>query len=168
MKTILSFFILLSALTMQAQNEYVKTGDKVPDFTVAMFDGTTVNIKDLQGKVVLLNFWATWCPPCRQEFTRVEKEIIERFKNDAFVFLPISRGENREALQKFRETTGYTFPMGMDPEKTIFSKFADQSIPRSYLLDKSGKIIEIEIGYSNKQFNRLIKKIEKALKYAEH
>jgi len=164
MKTILSFFLLLSAITIQAQNEYVKIGDKVPDFTVAMFDGTTININDLQGKVVLLNFWGTWCPPCRQELTRAEKEIIEQFKNDDFVFLPISLGESREALQKFREETGYTFPMGMDPERTIFSKFANHYIPRNYLIDKSGKIVEIEISYNDDQFSRLIKRIGYMLK----
>ena len=162
-KAVLIFFVLLSAMTTLAQKEYVKIGDKVPDFTVKMFDGTTINIKNLQGKVVLLDFWATWCPPCRQEFTRVEKEIIERFKNDDFVFLPISRGENYEALKKFRETTGYTFPMGMDSNRKIFSKFADQSIPRCYLIDKSGKIVKIDIGYTEEQFNQLIEEIEKVL-----
>ena len=74
----------------------VKAGDKAPDFTVEMFDGTKTSLAELKGKVVLLNFWATWCPPCRQELTRVQKDIIDRFAGRNFVFLPISRGEKRE------------------------------------------------------------------------
>jgi len=119
-KTIFTIAILLSITVLTAQNEQVKVGDKVPEFSVKMFDGSEINIKDLQGKVVLLNFWATWCPPCRKEFTRVEKDVIERFKNEDFVFLPISRGETHEVVQKFRESTGYTFAMGMDPESRFF------------------------------------------------
>ena len=81
----------------------VKVGDPVPDFTVKMFDGSTVDIASLKGKVVLINFWATWCPPCRAELKQVQKQIIDRFAGRDFVFLPISRGETREAVEKFRE-----------------------------------------------------------------
>lgn len=78
----------------------VKAGDKAPDFTVEMFDGTKTSLAELKGKVVLLNFWATWCPPCRQELTRVQKDIIDRFAGRNFVFLPISRGESGKTWRR--------------------------------------------------------------------
>ncbi|MBO5686465.1 MAG: TlpA family protein disulfide reductase, partial [Alistipes sp.] len=84
----------------------VKAGMPAPDFTVTMFDGRQLTLSSLRGKVVLLNFWATWCPPCREELARVPQEIIERFRGEEFVFLPISRGETREAVAAFREQFG--------------------------------------------------------------
>ena len=111
----------------------VKAGDKAPDFTVEMFDGTKTSLAELKGKVVLLNFWATWCPPCRQELTRVQKDIIDRFAGRNFVFLPISRGEKREDVAAFREKTGYTFPMGLDPSQAIYDRYASNYIPRNFL-----------------------------------
>ena len=143
--------------------EYVKVGDTVPDFSVRMFDGSQINITELRDKVVLLNFWATWCPPCREELARVQAEIIDRFEGDRFMFLPISREDTFDEIQKFRENTGHEFPMGMDTDRTIFSKFAGESIPRNYLIDKEGKILLIEIGYTEESFAHLINEIEKAL-----
>ena len=147
----------LTGLKAQAKETLVKVGDDVPEFVVEMFDGKKIDIKDLKGKIVLINFWATWCPPCQEELKRVQKEIIDKFKGKDFVFLA------KEQVAKFREKNGYTFPMGLDPERKIFEKFATASIPRSFLVDKKGKIVAIEIGYSEKSFNELIKKIEKLL-----
>ena len=140
----------------------VKVGD--PDFTVKMFDGSTVDIASLKGEVVLINFWATWCPPCRAELKQVQKQIINRFAGRDFVFLPISRGETREAVEKFREMQRYTFPMGLDPERKIYSLFATATIPRNFVIAKDGTILACETGYSPEQLTELIEKIENALK----
>ena len=146
------------------QATIVKDGQKAPNFEVQMFDGSTVKLADLKGKVVLLNFWATWCPPCRAELARVEKDIIERFKGEPFVFLPISRGEKRETVAAFREKMGYSFPMGLDSESNIYHKYAQTYIPRNFLIDKEGKVVKASVGYDEKEFAELIKLIEETIK----
>lgn len=141
----------------------VKVGDPAPDFSVALFDGSHLTLSELRGKVVLLNFWATWCPPCRQELTRVQKDLIDRFAGRDFLFLPVSRGEKRSDVAAFREKTGYTFPMGLDSTRTIYDRYATNFIPRNYLIDRDGRIISATIGYSPEEFDELIAAIERAL-----
>lgn len=141
----------------------VKVGDPAPDFSVALFDGSHLTLSELRGKVVLLNFWATWCPPCRQELTRVQKDLIDRFAGRDFLFLPVSRGEKRSDVAAFREKTGYTFPMELDSTRTIYDRYATNFIPRNYLIDRDGRIITATIGYSPEEFDELIAAIERAL-----
>ena len=138
-------------------------GAEAPDFTVEMIDGSKVALSELRGKVVLLNFWATWCPPCRQELTRVQKDIIDRFAGKEFVFLPVSRGEKRETVEAFREKTGYTFPMGLDSARTVYDRYASNYIPRNFLIDKEGKVVLATVGYDEEEFDALIRTIEKTL-----
>ena len=146
------------------QATLVKVGQNAPSFEVQMFDGSTVKLADLKGKVVLLNFWATWCPPCRAELATVEKELIEKFKGQDFVFLPVSRGEKKEVVAAFREKMGYTFPMGLDTDSRVYKEYASQYIPRNFLIDKNGKIAKISIGYTPEEFAELVKEIEEQLK----
>ncbi len=167
-------FIMLAAapMTASAQSEedqikattLIKQGDKAPDFTVEMFNGEQVTLSKLKGKVVLINFWATWCPPCRQELTHVQKEIIDHFKGQDFVFLPISRGEKKSVVEAFREKTGYTFPMGLDPKQEIYKKYASNYIPRNFVVGKDGKVIYVSVGFEPAEFANMIKAIEAALK----
>ena len=146
------------------QATIVKDGQKAPNFEVQMFDGSTVKLSDLKGKVVLLNFWATWCPPCRAELSRVEKDIIEKFKGEPFVFLPVSRGENRATVAAFREKMGYTFPMGLDTDGRVYAEYAQTYIPRNFLIDKNGVVVKASVGYDEAEFAELIKLIEKEIK----
>ena len=132
-------------------------GTEAPDFTVEMIDGSKVALSELRGKVVLLNFWATWCPPCRQELARVQSDVIDRFAGRDFVFLPVSRGEKRKAVEAFREKTGYAFPMGLDTDETIYKRYATRFIPRNFLIDRTGRVVKATVGYDDEEFAELLR-----------
>ncbi|MDE5695716.1 MAG: TlpA family protein disulfide reductase [Alistipes sp.] len=141
----------------------VKAGDMAPDFTVEMFDGSRLTLSDLRGKVVLLNFWATWCPPCRQELARVQTDVLDRFVGEDFFFLPVARGENRETVGAFRQKLGYLFPMGLDPEQSIYGRYASNYIPRNFLIGRDGRIVLASVGYDPDEFGELMLAIEQTL-----
>ena len=164
--------LAVSPSVAQAQNQadeiakttIVKKGDKAPDFTVEMVDGSKVQLSKLKGKVVVVNFWATWCPPCREELKHVQKGLIDRFKGKKFVFLPISRGEKKEVVEAFRKKMNYTFPMGLDPQQSIYKLYASNYIPRNFVVDKDGKVIYVSVGYTPEEFAEMVKVIDGALK----
>lgn len=147
-----------------AKTTLVKVGDKAPDFTVEMIDGSSMTLSQLKGKVVVVNFWATWCPPCREELKHVQAEIIDRFKGEKFVFLPISRGEAAKTVKAFLEKAGYKFPVGLDPKQAIYKLFASNYIPRNFVIDKKGNIAYLSVGYDEKEFAELIETVAAELK----
>lgn len=143
-----------------AATTLVKVGEMAPDFTVTMFDGSTVTLSELKGKVVWLNFWATWCPPCREELKRVQQDVIDRYADEQFVFLPISRGETCETVAAFREQQGYAFAMGLDPERAIYDRFASNYIPRNFLIDKEGRVAMVTVGYEPEEFDLMVEAVQ--------
>ncbi|MDE6862530.1 MAG: TlpA family protein disulfide reductase, partial [Alistipes sp.] len=141
----------------------VRGGDMAPDFRVEMLSGEHVALSSLRGKVVLLNFWATWCPPCREELSHVQAEIIDRFKDKPFVFLPVSRGEQRKTVERFISQTGYKFDVALDPSQEVYRKYATNYIPRNFLIGADGRVLYVSVGYDEADFKELIANIADAL-----
>ena len=142
----------------------IHAGDVAPDFTVEMLDGKKVALSSLRGKVVLVNFWATWCPPCRQEMSHLQEGVIDRFAGSDLVVLPISRGEKRETVEKFIEKMGYTFAVGLDSDQSIYSKYASNYVPRSVVINREGGVVYVAVGYDEQIAQEIGVAIAEALK----
>ncbi len=109
------------------------------DFTLADLHGKTWTLKDLHGKVVLVNFWATWCPPCRKEMPDLEK-LYTRFRDRGLIVLAIS-DEDAAKIEPFIAKGGFTFPVLLDPGSKVHEAFDVGGIPKSFVFNRDGKLI---------------------------
>ncbi len=129
----------------------VSVGEKAPDFTAEMLDGSDVTISELRGRVVLLTFWSPECSMCRAEMAVVQERVIDRLDGCEFTYLPVSRGMSRETVEQFCRQNGYGFPVGLDPDRSIYNMYATRYVPRSFLIDRDGTIVlsaaEYDTGY---------------------
>lgn len=167
-KVIFLVFFSILAFAIQAQDEsgdIVKVGDKMPAFTIKSDNGNQLTSSSLKGKVVLVNLFATWCPPCQKELAEVQKTLWPKYKdNKNFVMLVIGREHTDADLAAYNEKKGFTFPLYPDKNRAVYNAFAKNLIPRSYLIDKNGKVIYASKGYTEAEFAELMEKIEAALK----
>lgn len=145
----------------------VKVGDMAPDFTVKLTDGKSVTLSQLRGKIVMLQFTASWCGVCRKEMPSIESEIWQKNKaNENFVLMGVDRDEPVETVLKFASQTKVTYPLGLDPNADIFAKYADRNagITRNVLIDKDGRIVKLTRLYTEEEFAGLVKEIDRLLK----
>ena len=144
----------------------VRVGETAPDFDMELTDGRKVKLSSLRGKVVMLQFTASWCGVCRKEMPFIEKDIWLKHKdNKDFALFGIDRDEPLETVKAFAEKTGVTYPLALDPGADIFAKYADRKagITRNVLIDKNGKIVMLTRLYNEEEFAALCKKIDEML-----
>ena len=145
---------LLIALSMKGQESSfqligqsrIKVGSPAPNFTFPDLTGKKVSLSDYKGRVVFLNIWATWCPPCVDEMPSMEK-LYKKFKGDQFEILAVSiDGEGRKAVVPFMRRLNLTFPALLDRKGKIKNIYRVTGIPESFIIDKNGIIIKKIIG----------------------
>lgn len=175
MKKILSF-IVVSILAMHiapAQEKpvyeegyLVKVGDMAPDFLIQEAGGKSYKLSSLRGKVIMLQFTASWCSVCRKEMPFIEEEIWLPGKKEGLVVLGIDRDEPLETVLKFSRDIGVTYPLALDPGADIFGLFAQKAagVTRNVIIDRTGRIIFLTRLFEREEFDQMKKVIFDELK----
>ncbi|HOX32025.1 MAG TPA: TlpA disulfide reductase family protein [Spirochaetales bacterium] len=116
-----------------------------PEIELEGLDGKKSKLSDLKGKAVLLNFWATWCPPCRAEMPDIQT-LWEKTKDKDFALVALSLGESRQTVADFVAQSGYRLPVYLDPKSRAGGTYGVRSIPTTYIVGKDGRIIAYTVG----------------------
>lgn len=163
----LPFMAMAQEPEADANGYIVRVGQFAPDFVVKTTDGESVTLSHLRGKVVMLQFTASWCGVCRKEMPEIEKQIWQAHKDDEnFVLLGIDRDEPLDKVIDFGKQTGITYPLALDPGADVFAMYAQRQagITRNVLIDREGRIVMLTRLYNPEEFASLVKKINEMLK----
>ena len=136
---------LISSLTDMVSDIGLEVGKQAPAFTLTTLSGERVSLADLRGNVALLNFWGTWCGPCRREMPELQR-AYEEWSPRGFEILAIAYNDTETAMADFRDEFGLTFPMALDASGEINDNYAIQTRPSSYLLDADGMVLARHFG----------------------
>lgn len=164
-------FVLFTSVNIFSQDNIdyqykVKVGDIAPDFEMSLPSGKTIKLSSLKGKVVMLQFTASWCGVCRKEMPHIEKDIWQKHKNNPnFALFGIDREEPAETVLKFAKATGVTYSIGLDPKADIFATYAEREagITRNVIIDKDGKIVMLTRLFKMEEFNEMVSLIDSLL-----
>lgn len=145
----------------------VQIGDKAPNITIQYIDGTQKKLSDFKGKIVMLQFTASWCGVCRKEMPFIEKDIWQKHKNNPkFALIGIDLMETPEKTQQFAKDINITYPLTLDPEGKAFYSYAAQGagVTRNIIIDKKGKIVFMTRLYDPEEFKKMCEVIDQLLK----
>lgn len=154
---ILSFSVGAASQESGNNGFLVNIGDKAPDFSTLLTDGTTFRLSEQRGKIVMLQFTASWCGVCRREMPYIEKDIWEKLKDKPFVLIGLDRDEPMETVKSFAEKMEISYPLALDPDADIFGLYADKlsGVTRNVIIDEQGKIIYLTRLFEMEEFNEM-------------
>ncbi|MGB8492349.1 MAG: TlpA disulfide reductase family protein [Bacteroidales bacterium] len=156
--------VLIAGLTSSAQtrsvyrDDYlVRVGDTAPDFTINEAGGKSYKLSSLRGKVVMLQFTASWCSVCRKEMPFIEDQIWKPGKKSGLIVIGIDRDEPPETALKFRQDMKISYPLALDPGANIFGLYAlkEAGVTRNVIIDRSGKIVFLTRLFDTDEFNSM-------------
>ena len=163
-RTVLLAAILLLGFTaglhgqkVYEHNYFVKVGDTAPDFTIKEAGGTSYKLSDLRGRVVMLQFTASWCSVCRKEMPFIEEEIWIPGKKQGLAVIGIDRDEPEATVKKFAADMKITYPLALDPGADIFGLFAEKQagVTRNIIIDRNGKIVFLTRLFEREEFDKM-------------
>jgi peroxiredoxin len=160
---LVALLILVGMGLRRTQQGTIQPGEPIPNFDVSLYGGyeyngrSAITLAELRGKVVLVNFWATWCPPCRKEMPDLEA-LFERFASQGLVILGIS-DEEAAKVEPFIRERKVTFPVLLDPGRKVNDMFVVEGIPKTFVYDREGKLVAQSIDMrTRKQFLEMLAK----------
>jgi len=153
-------FILLALISINNAID-AAANDVAPDFTLTDLDGKTITLADFEGKVIFVNFWATWCPPCRQEIPGFV-EVYEKYKDKGFVIVGVAVSDKENKVIDYVKENDMTYPCAMGTNQIVQDYEPGNAIPATIVIDREGKIHHKHVGYMDKsQVEKIFKDLSK-------
>jgi len=145
---------------------HVKVGDRVENIKFNLIDGSILTLTELKGRVVVLQFTASWCSVCRKEMPFLETEVWQKYKDDDLVLIGVDLDEPLDKVQAFVKKMETTYPMSLDPDGLIFSKFAYKGagVTRNVVIGKDGRIAYLTRLFEREEFDHMKAKIEEMIR----
>ncbi len=156
------FALFIGVLYLSLHENVVQAGDKAPQFSIRTDEGKTVTARDFGGKLLLVNFWASYCAPCVEEFPALNR-MASILGPKGLVVLGISSDEDANAYKRFLASNPAAFLTARDPTKDIQLNYGTQLIPESYLIDQKGKVVEKFVSSQNWASPQMIEHVESLL-----
>jgi peroxiredoxin len=145
----------------------VKPGDVAPsDFELKLTDGTKTSLEELKGKIVVLQFTASWCSVCREEMPHLEKDLWQAYKDKGVVLIGVDRDEPLEKVTAFHKVMNISYPLALDPGAEIFGRFANikSGVTRNVVIGRDGRIAYLTRLYDKQEFSSMLKAIDDLVK----
>jgi peroxiredoxin len=139
---------LAGAVSWQQFHASNRVGFPAPAFTLRGLEGGTYRLSDFRGRIVFLNVWATWCPPCREEMPSMER-LYRRLQGTDFVMLAVSVDDGVERVRQFVAQANLTFPILLDPQGSVPPRYGVTGFPETFVIDREGNVIHHTVGPEN-------------------